>query len=222
MRPLVRGFAYMTRNPKLWTYAWGPVIATVLLYVGLLVLLQVSIKPVIDRLAPDSGLWSTLPIVGGVVLVLLWLVAANFIIIAISSLFSGLLWGKLSQTVEKDIFGDAPDVKLGCLPQVKDFFWRLLQAVLAIVLLIMLGWLGLIAGAIVAGLLGVIEFTAPAYARRGVLYPSQLRVLKVPAALGFGIGSGLLSLLPLVFVLAMPALVVGGTIMCRESEKAPS
>ena len=220
MGPLFRGFAYISRKPKLWGYAWGPVIATVLLYVGLLVLLQVSLKPIVDRIAPDSGVLSSLPVVGSIALFLLWLVAANFVVIAISSLFSGLLWGRLSHSVEKDMFGDAPDVRVGCMPQVKDFFWRLLQAVLAVALVVLFGWLGIIAGAIVGGLLGVIEFSAPAYARRGVLYPAQLRILKLPAALGFGLGTGLLCLLPFVFVLAMPALVVGGTIMCREGEKA--
>ncbi|MEO7453685.1 MAG: EI24 domain-containing protein [Fimbriimonadales bacterium] len=219
MGPFVRGFTYISRNPKLWAYAWGPVIATVLLYVGLLVFLQVSIKPIIDRLAPDSGLWSSLPVVGGVVLFLIWLVAANFIVIAISSLFSGLLWGKLSHTVEKDIFGDAPDVRVGCLPQVKDFLWRLLQAAIAVIALIMLGWLGMIASAVVSGLMGLVEFSAPAYARRGAMYLAQLRVLRLRAALGFVVCTGLVSLLPLVFVLAMPAMVVGGTILCREGEK---
>jgi uncharacterized protein involved in cysteine biosynthesis len=84
----------------------------------------------------------------------------------------------------------------------------------------MLGWLGLLASAVVAGVLGLVEFSAPAYARRGVLYPAQLRVLRLRAALGFGVCTGLVSLLPLIFVLAMPAMVVGGTILCREGEKA--
>lgn len=219
MGPLLRGFAYISRKPKLWSYAWGPVIATVLLYVGLLVVLQVSLKPVIDRIAPDSGVFSSLPIIGSIAVFLLWLVAANFVVIAISSLFSGLLWGKLSLTVEQDMYGDAPDVRLGCLPQAKEFFWRLLQSVVAVLAVILFGWFGLVAGAVIVGVLGVIEFSAPAYARRGVLYPAQLRVTRLPAALGFGVGAGLLSLLPFVFVLAMPALVVGGTILCREGEK---
>ena len=219
MGPLLRGFGYMSKNPKLWRYAWGPVILTVLLYVALLVVLQVSIRPLVDNLAPDSvPILSSLPIVGGIVLFLLWLVAANFVIIAISSLFSGLLWGKLSLTVENDLYGHAPDVRLGCLPQVKDMVLRLFQAAIAVVLLIPFGWLG----AVIAGFLGLVEFSAPAYARRGVLYPAQLRVLRLRPALGFGIGSGLLSLIPFVFVLVMPALVVGATIMVRESEKSLS
>ena len=223
MGPLLRGFGYVSRNPKLWRYAWGPVILTVLLYVALLVVLQVSIRPLVDRLAPDSiPVLSSLPVVGGIVLFLLWLVAANFVIIAISSLFSGLLWGKLSLTVEKDIFGDAPDVALGCLPQVKDLLWRLVQAACAVVVLILFGWLGLMASAVVSGFIGLVEFSAPAYARRGVVYPAQLRVLRLRPALGFGIGAGLLSLLPFVFVFVMPALVVGATIMVRENEKALS
>lgn len=205
----------MSRRPKLWTYAWGPLIVTGLLYLILLVVAQVSLLPLIDQLTPSSV---SMPIIGGIAVFLLWLVAANFFIIAITSLFSGLLWGRLSLTVEKEIFGDAPDSKLGCLPQVKDILWRLLQAAAFVVLVIAFGWLGPIAGAAAAGILGVIEFSAPAYARRGFLYPAQLRVWKLPASYGLGIGAGLLSLLPFVFVLTMPALVVVATIMCREGE----
>jgi uncharacterized protein involved in cysteine biosynthesis len=159
-----------------------------------------------------------MPIIGGIAVFLLWLVAANFFIIAITSLFSGLLWGRLSQTAEKEIFGDAPDTRLGCLPQVKDTLLRLIQAFVFVVAVILFAWLGPIAGAVASGILGVIEFSAPAYARRGFLYPAQLRVWKLPSAYGFGLGAGLLSLLPFAFVLTMPALVVGGTIMCREGE----
>jgi uncharacterized protein involved in cysteine biosynthesis len=210
----------MSKNRKLWAYAWGPVILTVLLYVGLLVLLQVSIWPLLQSLVPEGIAWLTgIPVVGSIALFLLWLVAANFVIIGVSSVFSGLLWGRLSHKVETDIYGDAPDVKSGCLPEVKDFFWRLFQTAVAFVLLIAFSWLGFISAGIIGGFLGVVEFSAPAYARRGVFYPKQLGVLKTPGALGFALGAGVLSLLPLVFVFAMPALVVGGTILCRESEK---
>ncbi len=215
MKSLLRGFAYMSRRPKLWVYAWGPLIVTGLLYVGLLVVAQISLIPLVDKLTPSHV---SMPIIGGIAVFLLWLVAANFFIIAITSLFSGLLWGRLSVTAEKDIFGDAPDARLGCLPQVKDTLLRLVQAFVFVVAVIAFAWLGPIAGAAASGILGVIEFSAPAYARRGFLYPAQLRVWKLPGAFGFGIGAGLLSLLPFVFVLTMPALVVGATILCREGE----
>lgn len=218
MRSLLRGFAYLSRKPKLWAYAWGPLIVTVVIYVALLVIAQVSLPPLIERLTPDHAVLDRLPIIGGIAIFGLWLISANFVIIAITSLFSGLLWGRLSITAERDIYGDAPDVRLGCLPQIKDVLWRLVQAVIFVVAVLAFGWLGFIAGVVAAGILGVIEFSAPAYARRGVLYPEQLRVCKLPAAFGFALGTGLLSLLPLVFVLAMPALVVGATIMCREAD----
>jgi len=215
MKPLLRGFVYLTRKPKLWVYAWGPLIVTGILYLLLLVVAQVSLIPLVDKLTPSSV---SMPIIGGVAVFLLWLVAANFFIIAITSLFSGLLWGRLSAYAEQDLFGDAPNARLGCLPQMKDTFLRLIQAGVFVVAVIAFAWLGPIAGAVASGVLVVIEFSAPAYARRGHLYPAQLRVWQLPAAYGFGIGAGLLSLLPFVFVLTMPALVVGATIMCREGE----
>jgi CysZ protein len=223
MGSLLRGFACMSKRPTLWAYAWGPVILTALLYIGLLVVAQVSLRPLIDRLAPDDIPWlSGLPIIGGIALFLLWLIGANFVVIAISSLFSGLLWGKLSHAVESDIYGDAPDVRLGCLPQIKDALLRLIQAFLAVIAVIVFGWASFIVAPAVAGVLGVIEFSAPAYARRGVIYPQQLRVLKLPSALGFGFGTAVLSVIPILFVFVMPALVVGATILCREGEKPRS
>jgi CysZ protein len=220
MSAFLRGLAFMSKNPRLWVYAWGPLVLTGAIYVGLLVLAQISLTPLIDRLTPENTFLDRLPLLGSIAIFVVWLIAANFIILAITSLFSGLLWGRLSQTAEKAIYGDAPDTRLGCLPQVSDMFLRMLQAAVFVVIVIAFSWLGFIVGAIASGIIGAIEFSAPAYARRGILYPAQLKVLRARGTIGFAIAAGLVSLLPLVFVLAMPAFVVGGTILCREAEGA--
>lgn len=62
------------------------------------------------------------------------------------------------------------------------------------------------------GALALLDFTCGVYLRRGKRLGSQLgSVWKLPGALGFAVGAGLVTLIPFANVLLFPGLVVGGT-----------
>jgi uncharacterized protein involved in cysteine biosynthesis len=71
---------------------------------------------------------------------------------------------------------------------------------------------------LVAGWVGVLDYTSPAFLRYNRTVGEQWPVgTKMKGWFGFQIGAGLLSLLPFVNVLMLPALVAGGTSMAVRS-----
>ncbi|MBA3726252.1 MAG: EI24 domain-containing protein [Armatimonadetes bacterium] len=219
MLTLLKGLHALLSRPKLWGYSWKPLAWAACLYLVVLIIGQWLIVPRLSERIPGTG-WLdwTVSIAGAISITLLWVVAANFILVAVSALFSSFLWGRLSLEAEEAIYGDAPHNEPGCGVAIMDTVFRLLMAIVVVGATLLLGWLGPIVGAAAAGFLSLIDFSAPAYFRRGIAFPAQLKVLSTKSAPGFMIGCGLASLVPFAFVLAMPAMVIGGTIQCREAE----
>jgi hypothetical protein len=218
MLPFARGFAAVLTRPRLWGYIWKPMAWAAAAYAGLLVLAVWVIAPRMASLAPPGWLRTLVETGSGLLVLVLWLFLANFAFLALSAIFSSLLWEGFSRRVEIEIYGSAPDGRVGCGTYVVDTLLRLLFAAAVFFMSILLGWIGVFAGAAACGLLSLLDFSACAYLRRGIAFPAQLKVLSAKSALGYLIATGLLSLLPLAFIAALPALVAGGTILCRESE----
>jgi uncharacterized protein involved in cysteine biosynthesis len=219
MLSFLKGIAVFARNRRLWGYSWKPLLWATLLYVLILAAGQLFLVPRLVEAGPiKSWLGPSARIVGSVAFALLWLVAANFIVLAISSIFSSFFWGKLSKVAEESIYGSAPDDEPGWIISIWDSALRLGYSALVGICALIFIWLGPFASAAAAAILSLLEFSAPAYLRRRVWFPAQLKVYKTREAIGFMVCSGIVSLAPLLFVLAMPAMVVGGTILCREAE----
>jgi hypothetical protein len=83
---------------------------------------------------------------------------------------------------------------------------------------ILLGWLFFgIVGVVLAGWLGLLDYTSNAFARRGILIDRQFSsVRKLPGWGGFLVSAGVVALFPFLNVLLLPALVAGGTILCGK------
>ena len=176
-------------------------------------------------LPPGGGGWWAAEILGTLAFVALWVLLFSFVFVLLAGMFSGLLWDKLSLAVEKIAGADKASpttVPLGCGAQASDTFSRLLlNGSLGVAALVLSVVLGPIPGLLTAALVGLLDFTSPAYLRRGhTLGPQMARLLPRPdrRTVGFAFTAGLLSLVPFVGVLLMPGLVAGGTLLARRRE----
>lgn len=192
-----------------------------MVYVALVASLTIWVVPLI---VGSTGLpdWLEQAVVwlGRLGLTVLMSFVAIPIYLALSGLFSSFLWERLSVEVERQVYGDAPNPRIGCVSLVFDSVARACFSAAVFVLSLCFFWTGPIASAVYAGWIGTLDFSASAYLRRGVLFPAELRrVWRPKGAVGFAICCGMVSLIPLLFVLAMPGMVAGATLLCREGDQ---
>jgi uncharacterized protein involved in cysteine biosynthesis len=179
---------------------------------------------------PNSGMYL---IAIEIVALLLWLVLFPFLFVLLGGVLFGLVFEPLSRAAEEIVLGrDAVNKIPLALPLTKGQLFRDTAARLALNATLGFGAvlfgfvLGPIPGVLAAATIGLLDYTSPAYLRRGVTLQAQSRRLffRRPNAptLTFALVAGLLSLIPVVGVLLMPGLVAGGTILVlrRESETA--
>ena len=227
----LRGIGLIARTPRLWPLCLGPLIGIVALY---LLLGGIGGWLFVPRL--ETWL-AALPNSGGFLIavealaVVLWLLLFPFLFVLLGGVLFGLIFEPLSLAAEQIVSGDATKKKSPLPPKqlFGDAVSRLaLNAFLGMGAFILGFALGPIPGILSAAIIGLLDYTASAYLRRGITLGPQTRLLifRRPnmATLTFGLIAGLLSLLPVVGVLLMPGLVVGGTLLVlrRERDTAPS
>lgn len=218
MLPFIRGFLVLVSKPKLWGYVWKPLALSFIVYVAIFAAGAWYLVPHFGQYAPAGWMRVFADVAGGIALAVFWIFVANFVFIALSALFSSFMWESLSRNAEMELYGSAPEKHVGCLMQISDGIVRILFAAMIIGIALLLGWLGIVIGVLAVGIICLFDFSAAAYLRRGISFPTQFRAIKAPAAPGFILCCGLLSLLPLIFIVSLPAMVIGGTILCKESE----
>lgn len=227
----LRGIGLIVRTPRLWPLCLGPLVGIFALY-----LLLGGIGGWL--LVPRLGEWlAALPNSGGfliaveVLAVLVWLLLFPFLFVLLGGVLFGLIFEPLSLATERIVAGDATrkTVPLPSGQLFGDAVSRLaLNAFLGLGAFVLGFALGPIPGVLTAAMIGLLDYTSPAYLRRGITLGPQTRLLifRRPnvATLTFGLVAGLLSLLPVVGVLLMPGLVVGGTLLMLRCERdtAPS
>jgi len=220
-----RGIGMLLRTPRLWGLAVGPMLAVVAAY-GLLgvagaVLLVPHLKDWLGGL-PGGG-W--LVGLSEAALVLLYLLIFPFLFTLLGGVFFGFVFEPLSRAVEREAAPGAPPpvvaLRFGAL--LSDSLARFaLNGLLALAAFLLGFALGPIPGVLAAAVVGLLDYTSPAYLRRGYALGPQARRLFRPldgATLSFGLVAGLLSLLPLVGVLFMPGLIAGGTLLAIRRER---
>lgn len=151
---------------------------------------------------------------------LLYLVLFPFVFYLLGSAFLGVVFDPLSRETERELGGELPRCPLGFWQLAADTVKRLLLngAILALALALG-GVLGPIAGVLGAGLVSLLDYTSPAFLRRGsTLGPQARRLLTKPdtETLTFALVAGLLSLVPFLGLFIAPGLVVGGTLLARR------
>ncbi|MCW5947187.1 MAG: EI24 domain-containing protein [Fimbriimonadales bacterium] len=222
MQEFVRGNLLILKTPRLWSFVWKPMAIALACYVAIVATVSLWLIPYLVGMF-DLPVWieESMKWLGRAGLVIVMSFLGLPIYLAISGLFSSLLWDRLSLEVERTLYGTSPNVKVGCGGLIWDSLTRAAFSGVLFLVSLCFFWTGPIAPAIYAAWIGTLDFSASAYIRRGVLFPSEFsRVWKPKRAKGFAIACGLVSLVPLLFVLMLPGMVAGATILCREGEKA--
>ncbi len=146
------------------------------------------------------------------------IVLGGAIYLALVALIAGFGFDRLSIEVERREFGRSVGEPRGFAAGVGDGLARaLLAAVLGLVSLCGSGTV--VIPLLAAAALGLLDFTAPALLRRGVGLGRQFGIARrLPGALPFALISGVVLLIPVVNVLALPILVAAGTILVAEGD----
>lgn len=218
MSYLLSGIQRLARDRSLWAYVWKPLLHAAWIYLALGVLLWVLVVGAVLRMLPESGLLAlVLGLLGGLAAVALWLFLAGMLFVAIAGFVSSLMWEPLAAAIlrQSGVQTDGLDPSLPA--RMGDTIARL--ALLVFVLLVSAAGVfiaGPVAGWAGAGLLGLLDYTAPACMLRGHLLPAQaVRVLTI-RSVPFAASVGLIAFVPLLNLLLLPACVIGGTLLVQD------
>lgn len=206
-------------NRKFWPFLWRPMLAS---GVAFLMIFTLGYMIVVPRLAGQLdrlGLGER--VTGGTAAVayaLLWWLLSGVIFVTMAGLLSSILWDRLSYEVERTVHDSPPKQDTNYREWLADALPRT-----AFAFLIFCGSLGCFwippISVLLASWLCLYDYTASPYLRRDVSFIRQFgRVFGCKGWPTFALTCGLLTLLPLINVLILPALVAGGTLMVAESE----
>lgn len=218
MRELLKGIGYVFGERKLRPYVWGPMLIAGAVYVLITILAYVWLAPLVERWIAGIPILGTVSgWAGPLAFVIFWWLVSSILYLGIAGILSSFLWERLSREVEiLEGTLPSPESKIGCGATFYDTALRGIVSVVIAVAAILLGWLFFgVVGVVLAGWLGLLDYTSNAFARRGILIDRQFRsVRKLPGWTGFLIAAGVVALFPFLNVLMLPALVAGGTILC--------
>jgi len=218
---LLKGIRYVFSERKLRPYVWGPMAIAGIVFLAITVLAYVWITPIaqgwIGRVGIDRAYSS---ILGSVAFFVLWWFISSMLYLAIAGILSSFLWERLSVEVERmEGTMPVPEVKVGCGGMFYDTAIRAVISVVVALSALFLGWVCFgIVGILLAGWLGLMDYTSCAFARRGILIDRQFKAaLACPGWKTFLIGAGVIALFPFLNVLLLPGLVAGGTLLVGKS-----
>ncbi|MEP0767089.1 MAG: EI24 domain-containing protein [Fimbriimonadia bacterium] len=211
---LVQAFRIVLTTPRLRVLAVRPLLWSLALYVVMWVVAWVGLSWLVVRWTGAEG---SLAIVATLVSGALALVAATwlagYLFVAVLGVVSSFLWDAISRHV------DAPEARepLSTVRLVGDGAARLMLA--GVVTVGVLAWSLLSGGSFLptflgAAVLGLLDFTAPAFLSRGVTLGRQVGLLPCLAweAIWLALAVGALAMLPLLAALLAPVLVIAGTL----------
>ena len=203
----LKGIGLLLKTPRLWPLALVPGLIASALY---LILGWITWQHYGARLEEGAK----------VVAFLFYLVLFPFAFYLLGSSFLGVVFDPLSRETERLLDGTVLDCPLKPLSLFGDTCKRLLLNGSICVLAFALGpVLGSVAGVCGAGLISLLDYTSPAFLRRGTtLGPQAGLLLKKPDiyTLSFAAVAGLLSLVPFLGLFFAPGLIVGGTLLARR------
>ncbi|GAB4452593.1 MAG: hypothetical protein OHK0029_03800 [Armatimonadaceae bacterium] len=218
-----RGIGLVLRTGRLRKLCVFPLLLSLAVYAGVGIFGGIFAIDFLDRFLDDTWLAWTRPI-----LILLWLVLFPFLFTALAGVFFPMFFDRLSLAVEETV---APGSTIPNAPPplgtaLRDTFARIVfNAFLTVGALLLSVFLplGPIPWFIATGIIGLLDFSAPAFLRRGITLGPQTRHLLPPTGgtFGFAITAGLLLLIPIVGVFFLPGLVAGGTLLARKHSPDP-
>ena len=192
-----------------------------IVFVAITVLAYVWLTPIVQSWIESIGVHRAYsPLLGNIAFIVLWWFASSILYLAIAGILSSFLWERLSLEIERmESTLPVPEVKVGCGGTLYDTTIRAFMSFLVVLSALFLGWVCFgIVGVLLAGWLGLMDYTSCAFARRGVLIDRQFSaVFKCPGWKSFLLGAGVIALFPFLNVLLLPGLVAGGTLLVGKS-----
>lgn len=226
---LGRGLARWGTSPRLMLLGAIPALMVGLVYSAGVVALALNLRGLVVVSTPFAGSWpepwqTLVRIAVGAAIaglaVLLIVVTFTALTLAIGDPFYERIW----RAVENQLGGLPPGSPRSWASGVADGFRMLARAIPGGLLLLLCGFLPLVgqtvvpvAAAFFAGWLLTVELTSRAFDWRGIPLRERRRMLRGnrAGALGFGLATYLVFLVPLGAVVAMPAAVAGATLLAR-------
>ncbi|MBB2913131.1 CysZ protein [Streptosporangium becharense] len=235
-----QGLRWVARHPRWWLFGLIPALVVFVLYAVGLYFLGTNALEIADWATPFADGWgetarNALRGVVGLALFGAGVVLSVVTFAAVTLIVGEPFYERLSEKVE-ETHGEVPTGHetpfWKSIPRsVKDSLVTLGWVLVFTVPLFFLGFVPVIGqtvvpvlGALVSGFFLTVELTTLALERRGMVRKSRFALLRSNKAtsLGFGVLLFLLFLVPFVSVIAMPAAVVGATIMVRTRLTAPA
>ncbi|MFZ4507793.1 MAG: EI24 domain-containing protein [Fimbriimonas sp.] len=209
-------FRVFRRRPELWGYVWRPMLWSLAILAALLVASFAFLVPWL------SGLVAGPAVLAGVasfsIILLVWVFVGGPVFVTVAITASAMMWDSLSREVEASVSGHVANRPPGRVAGFVDTLLRFaLAGSMAVVGLVLSFFVPVVVPILIGAFLGLHDFTAPSFGRRGVLIGQQLRLAwRLPGALSFGIACGVIGVVPVLNLLMLPILVAAGTILLNR------
>ena len=220
MKPILRALRLFAHERGLWRYALVPFAWAALASLTAMTMAILFGERIGVVVARSIGLSLSVGEVGGIAIAALLVLAfAGPIYLGLVALVAGFGFERLSVAVEEAAFGRAEGHRVGLAAGLADGIPRALLT-LTLSLLALCGSFLVVVPWLVAAYLALMDCTAPALLRRGVGLGRQFGVVRrLPDVLPFSALAGLIALVPVLNVLALPVLVAAGTLMVAEGHR---
>lgn len=232
---LGRGLKMWGSDPRLMLFGALPALIVAAVYLAALIVLFVNAPALAEWATPFADEWpegwrTAVRIAATIAFVGLGSLLVVYTYTAITLAVGDPFYEKIWRNVENRLGGIQNEIEVPFWPSVRRGILdavRILVATAAIGLgLFALGFIPIVgqtlvpvAGAAVAGWFLALELTGKAFDARGRSLKDRRRALAAirPTALGFGVASYLVFLIPFGAVFVMPAAVAGATLLSREA-----
>ncbi|PPF61660.1 hypothetical protein C5E11_13865 [Clavibacter michiganensis] len=242
VRQFFDGVAYLGRGLKMWgsdprlmLFGALPALIVAAVYLAVLIVLFVNAPTLAEWATPfadewDEGWRTTLRVTAVIAFLALGALLVVYTYTAITLAVGDPFYEKIWRSVENRLGGIPDEVETAFWPSVLrgvlDALRILLATALIGICLFALGFIPVLGqtvvpvlGAAVAGWFLALELTGKAFEARGRTLRQRRRALAAmrPTALGFGVASYLVFLIPFGAVFVMPAAVAGGALLSRQA-----
>ena len=231
---LGRGLRMWGTSPRLMLLGALPAFIVGIVYLAGIVLLLINLETIVVAISPFASGWSEpwrtgLRVVTGVAVAAAGILLVAYTFVAVTLAVGDPFYERIWRAVETNL-GDAPveperGLLRGVLRAVGDAL-RLVSLAVGVALLLLvcglipgLGQLVVIVlGALFGGWILSLELTGFAFDARGFTLTQRKRMLRArrPRALGFGVLTYVLFLIPGAAVIVMPAAVAGAALLSRD------
>lgn len=216
MRHILEALRLFGQHRRLRRYAWQPLLGALLLWIALFAAGLWWVEGEVAALIHARNRIADLLVGAGYAVV--WYFVGTAVFLALAAILGSFAWDRLTGEVERLIAGEAapePSIALRTADAAVRIVFTLGMAVLGLCCNVV----PVVGGVLVAGVVGLFDFTASAYLRRGVSLFGQFgRVFRLPGWFEFLVVSGVLSLVPVVNVLLLPVMAAAGAIMVIRGE----